>query len=245
MIKNILHIILFSLCLICSAQPQNNLEGLYKGNKKYIYNELEFLGNGYVKINQTRMGEYFHENDYLYVITGTDVAIFIIQKNKLRGVSEWIKKNELKLINETSKSNSSIFNDNNRAELLKKYYINNNQITINSLNHNTTILDHLNHINQINSQLCEDGLDLGCIQNFSYLTMLVQNQKGEDQEKTFQHMLDLANRIIFLKNTDGYGLLFTYYLLKGDEFEAEKYLDKGIELGSELCMILSMEKYKE
>ena len=243
--KNILHLILFLISLICFAQPQNNLEGLYKGNKKNMYSELDFMGNGYVKINQFNIGEYFHENDSLFVLTGNDVAIYSIQENKIKGISEWIKKEELKLYSIHSKSNVSIFNTNQRAELIKKYYLTNFRIQLEETDNKLVLVDQLNQINWNNSQLCEQGLDLGCIQNFSYLTVLLQSQVVEDHEKTLQDMYDLANRVIALKNADGYGLLFTYFLLKDDEQNADKNLEIGVEKGSQLCMLLSMEKLKQ
>ena len=227
------------------AQPKNDFSGLYKGNKKNMYNEFEFLGNGYVKVNQSNLGEYFHENDSVYVLIGNDAVMFSIQKNKLKGISEWIKNDELKRVNPKTGNNTLVFQDYQRAELLKKYYKNNYQNRIYSSTEDESILDHINKLDKVNADLCTEGLDLGCIRNYSYLTVLMEHQIGDELEKTFQKLYQLSNRVIELNNVDGYGLLFTYYLLKDETQNAEKYLEIGLEKGSQLCLQLAMEKYKE
>lgn len=220
------------------AQPKNDLVGIYEGGKKNTYSSFEFRGNGYVRINESLNGEYFHENDSLYIFTGIDVAIYEISKAKLKGLSQWVKNESLKL---TRDGEGVHFPNPQRANWLKSYYLNNYFIPTVDQQSEEQISDILNRMNEINHHLCTEGLDLGCVQNFSYLLMQYDENLQSPSNGYWTSLFQLAQRVIQLGNSDGYGLMYSYHLLRDETELAEKVLNQGVDLGSQLCLKLLLD----
>lgn len=241
---------LFFLMLIFSsisvfAQPKNNLQGTYIGNEKNMIHHLNFMGNGKVKVNHDNVAEYYHENDSLFVFVNMDVAVYAIQKSKLKGISEWEKNQILKLIPNKNSNDNIEFEENGRAILLKRFNQNNSRFKLQNLMDNGNYALYFDEIDAENKALCDEGLDLGCIQNFSFLTLqlTIEDQINKESSR-FKELETIAKQVIALGNPDGYGLLYSYYVMSDEEDKGNEYLDKGLDLGSQLCLKLSLEKLK-
>lgn len=231
---------LFTTLLL--AQPSNTLSGKFLGSKKNTYSSFDFKGNGFVVINENINGEYFHENDSLFIFTGVDVAIYEVSKAKLRGISQWVKKETLKQID----SEEGVYFPNpKRAKWLKEYYTNNYLIQYKVEDSDEKIQMILSEMDSINERLCKEGFDLGCVQNFSYLTLqlMIDNFQTVDKSSTkFDQLKAIAQRVIELNNPDGYGLMYSYYVMKDEENKGEEFLEKGLSEGSQLCLKLSLDR---
>lgn len=229
---------LFLINGLVFAQPKNSLIGRFEGGKKNTYSSFDFKGDGYVKINQSLIGEYFHENDTLFVFTGIDVAIYEISKSKLKGLSQWVKNETLKL---TLEDEGVYFPNQQRAIWLKEYYLNNFFIPTDKEQTEEQIQTILEAMNQTNYKLCMEGLDLGCVQNFSYLLMQYEETESNISNEYWSHLFQLSERVIHLGNPDGYGLMYSYHLLRDEAELAENVLNKGVDLGSQLCLKLLLD----
>lgn len=233
------------LFTILSAQPRNDLKGTYVGNSKYTYNRIDLLGNGKSLINEDIVSEYYHENDSLFIFVNMDVSIYSIEKSKLKGITKWQKNENLKLVSKAEKNDEITFEPSQRANWLKRFYINNSQLKLSKLMDNGMLPLYFEEINQENKSLCEEGFDLGCVQNFSYLTLQLLDQDSQSVDNTsghFDQLKSIAQRVIDLQNPDGYGLMYSYYVMKDEETIGEEFLDKGLSEGSQLCLKLSMDK---
>lgn len=227
------------------SQPRNDLKGIYQGNSKYTYNLLELLGNGKAIINNDIASEYFHENDSLFVFVDMNVSIYSIEKSKLKGLTKWQKNENLKLVSKSEINDEIEFEPNQRADWLKRFYLNNSQLKLSKLMDNGLLPLHFEDINKNNKILCDEGFDLGCVQNFSYLTLQLLNQDYttvNNNSSEFDELKTIAQRVIDLKNPDGYGLMYSYYVMKDQETKGEDFLEKGLSEGSQLCLKLSMDK---
>ena len=234
---------IFSNVLLLNAQPRNDIIGKFIGNTKNIYHHLDFQGKGFVKINNEFNGEFYYENDSLFVFTGTDIAIYKIEKGKLVGLSEWVKKETLKLQKNLIVNDISFPEWDQRAIWLKAFYQNNNQLQLKDLVNIDDLENHFKQVNAKNEQLCAEGFDLACIQNYSFLLMKITTSKDlPNQEELYLQLKKIATKVIDLGNADGYGLLYSYYVLRDEEEKGIEYLDIGLEKGSQLCLKLSLDK---
>lgn len=229
-----------------SAQPRNDLKGIYAGNSKYTYNRIELFGNGKSVINKEIPAEYYHENDSLFVFVDMNVSIYLIEKRNIKGITKWQKNENLKLISKAEKNDEITFEPSQRANWLKRFYLNNSQSKLSKLMDDGLLPLHFEQINLENKLLCDEGFDLGCIQNFSYLTLQLLNHDYQTVDKNaieFDQLKNIAQRVIDLNNPDGYGLMYSYYVMKDEEKKGEEYLDKGMSEGSQLCLKLSLDKF--
>lgn len=209
-----------------------------------MISSLKFLENGKVNINNINSVDYYYENDSIYVINGEELALFSLNKNKLKSLSSWNSKDELKLVNSLDyfQNNDSI--QNIRSNLIKQYISNNYNLHLKNVSLDNSNEDLLFSINSKNVELCEEGLDLACIQYYSFLMSKHETILEEEKSLSLEQLYNLSNKVIKMGNPDGYGLLFSYYILRDEQEIGEIYLEKGLNLGSQLCMILSLEKLK-
>lgn len=231
-------LIFFSLSLRGFSQPSNELTGRFEGPKKNTYSSFEFNGNGFVRINQSINGEYFHENDSLFIFSGVDVALYEVSKSRLKGISQWVKNESLKLVKQPK---DVFFPNSQRAIWLKRYYRNNYFLSYSDQQTEEEINEALTAMDSINHTLCMEGLDLGCMQNFSYLLMQFKEGNQDYSEAYWTQLDQLANRVIALGNPDGYGLKYTYHLLRDELDLATSVLNQGVDLGSQLCLKLLLD----
>lgn len=228
------------------AQPKNALTGEYAGHEKYAHHNFVFMGNGKVFINREIQAEFYYENDSLFIFKDMDISIYKMEKNKLIGLTPWEKNQTLKLKKNTVDVINPIEMVHPRADWLKRFYKNNAQSRLSEMMDNGELALHFKAINEENERLCFEGFDLGCIQNYSFLTLQLMNeQETVDTHKSeFLQLKHLAERVIQLGNPDGYGLLYSYFVMKDEESLGEEYLELGLALGSQLCIKLSLDKMK-
>jgi len=226
-----------------SAQPRNDWTGEYTGNKNLLNHKLVFLGNGKVNINDEMEGEFFYENDSLFVFRNAETSIFKIEKSALIGLSKWEKNNSLKLKKNSNPSRNLTQLDNSRAQWLKRFYKINKELNIQNYENLQELVEAYKEIDKENQQLCNEGFDLACIQNFSFITHLLMNE-NQVENFDFNHLKNIAEKVIQLGNSDGYGLMYSYFVMNDQEYLGEQYLEQGLELGSQLCLKLSIEKMK-
>ncbi|MBF0598258.1 hypothetical protein [Faecalibacter rhinopitheci] len=243
--KLILWISLLSgLINVINAQPKNDLSGEFIGNSKYLNNNFIFFENGKMLVNKEFPAEYYYENDSLFIFRNMEIAVYKLEKNKLVGLSKWEKNQTLKSKKSSLISINQIDLSNPRAEWLKRFYKNNVQREISIFSNDQQSIKDLILRNEENIKLCQEGFDLGCIQNFSFLThqLMNRNQNEENYKVDFETLKLIAQQVIELGNSDGYGLMYSYFVMNDQENMGEKYLELGLELGSQLCLKLSMDK---
>lgn len=243
--KLILWISLLSgLINVINAQPKNDLSGEFIGNSKYLNNNFIFFENGKMLVNKEFTAEYYYENDSLFIFRNMEIAVYKLEKNKLVGLSKWEKNQTLKSKKSSLISINQIDLSNPRAEWLKRFYKNNVQREISIFSNDQQSIKDLILRNEENIKLCQEGFDLGCIQNFSFLThqLMNRNQNEENYKVDFETLKLIAQQVIELGNSDGYGLMYSYFVMNDQENMGEKYLELGLELGSQLCLKLSMDK---
>lgn len=223
------------------AQPKNNLIGEYTGSSKYLNQKLSFFGNGKVLINNEIEGEFFYENDSLFLFRNLETSIYKIENAKLIGLSKWEKNNVLKLKKNSNTTINPIEIENPRASWLKRFYKINDEVRLDQYDSLSELVEAYKTINIENQQLCDEGFDLACIQNFSFTTHLIMNE-NQSENVDIDHLKNIAEKVIALGNSDGYGLMYSYFVMNDEENLGEKYLEQGLELGSQLCLRLSIEK---
>lgn len=224
-----------------SAQPKNDWTGEYTGNKKFMNQKLLFLGNGKVRINDEIDGEFFYENDSLFVFRNSETSIYKIDKSSITGLSKWEKNNTLKLKKNSNSQINLIEMENPRANWLKRFYKINDELKVEKYNNLQDLVEAYKTMDIENQELCNEGFDLACIQNFSFIAHLLMNE-NQLENIDFNHLKDIAEKVIALGNSDGYGLMYSYFVMNDQENLGEHYLEQGLELGSQLCLKLSIEK---
>ena len=238
--------------IMLQAQPSNNtLSGLFTSkNKKSFYTSFQFDGNGKVVINDMEQYDYFERNDSIIILI--DKTFFILQKqkqNELKGISDGIAGDVLK-------SNNKVFQyaENNpikskRANALSAYFDINffdlmEHVVGEEKDYNTLI----GELKVKNEQLCQDNLDLACIQVF--VMTLTEDMGGLEaflsttspvlKTKHNPTLEQLGNKIIAMGNAEGYGLLSQYYELINEPIKAQSFREEGLENGCKLCLELEM-----
>lgn len=235
----------------------NTLKGEFKTKSKdALYSYLNFDGAGQVDFSGYNTYPFFERNDSLIILV--DKAAFVLKKNKdeLVGISDWIEgikyKSNLKQLMSIPQTNPEL---QKKAELYAHYY------TENYLKVAKLFTDDLNdsHYNKIidqliihNENLCNQNLDLGCIQVFS---LKMTNEMGgvaaalnlsEDFVlKPNKYFEELGNKIIQLGNPEGYGLLASYHFLTREKEKADKFLEIGLEKGCQMCLTMALQNIEE
>lgn len=236
----------FFTLIMLKAQPQNNLIGVYEGNNDYMYNRMEFLGNGKVKVNKDIKGEYYHENDSLFVFIDLELSTYRLKDNELIGMSVWENDQVLKLNKKSLKNYKNAEGDVQRAYWMKRFNSNFSRINLAHSLDRGDLPVFFQKIQNENEELCSEGFDLACIHSFSFTTLqMIQDDSDLQTVNSYYVKLkSIAERVIELNNPDGYGLLYSFYVMKDREKEGEEFLEQGMKLGSELCLKISLDKMK-
>ncbi len=236
----------FFTFIMLKAQPKNDLVGLYEGSNHYMYNRFEFLGNGKVKVNKDLKGEYYHENDSLFVFVDLELSVYHLEKDEIVGRSVWENEQRLKLQKKSLKNKKYEQGDEQRAIWMKRFNANFSKINLAHSLDRGDLPVFFQKIQNENESLCSEGFDLACIHSFSFTTLQMIQDDTDDQtvNSYYAKLKEIAERVIELNNPDGYGLLYSFYVLKDKQQEGEEFLEKGMSLGSDLCMKISLDKMK-
>ncbi|MBF0598259.1 hypothetical protein IM532_12550 [Faecalibacter sp. WQ 117] len=249
--KFLLPIILFAQILF-AQQTSNNLEGSFKNkSKNSIYTTLNFDGRGKVNINDMQEYDFFERNDSVIAFVDNVPFIFKKKNNQLVGQGEWINNEVFK-----SSSKTLMYNQDNdmklaqRAKWLERHYELNYKIGLNLF----ALAEGEDDLNQKienllieNTKLCNEGFDLGCIQQFSQeimadmggISLALQGQ-GNSSFVPNKKYEELGNKVIQLGNPEGYGLLSSYFYMINESEKAKEINDKGLEEGCVMCLELAM-----
>ena len=240
--------------MVFAQENKNTLLGSFNSkNKKSIYSSFHFDGNGKVSINEMDQYDFFERNDSIIILVDKTYFIFQKQKNnELKGISEWVDGDVLK-----SKDKTFQYADNNptkskRANNLSKYFEINYSDMMNYLAEGDGSFDSLlRDLKKKNEVLCQDNLDLSCIQVF--VMTLTEDMGGFDafinsetqvlKSKPNPTLEKLGQKVIQLGNAEGYGLLSQYYEFINEPEKAQSFKEIGLEKGCKLCLELEMNQF--
>lgn len=239
--KNKLFRLLFivSGCILSAQKADNSFHGYYKSdNSETLYDGFSFEGNGKVLIADMNYGDYFTRNDSLIVYPDKSIFIFKIKKDKLIGLSNWVKKGSWthqKDAPETGKFYDSI-KAKKKAELLAEYYDQTKTSSKSGLDLDALVSGKMNDINE---KLCGKGLAKACMNLFGLKMMEYTPDLLTDPGKIASKKLKpnpelilLSERIIELGEPEGYTVLGSYYYALGLKEKAFKTWDEGEKHGS-------------
>lgn len=207
----------FAAGSISAQKVDNALQGYFEeqGNKA-LYKSFNFDGNGRM-VGGMSNGHYFTRNDSLVVFPDKDVFIFKIKKNRLIGISHWVKdgvwirKQDSSEINNRKNPVAAQKN----AALLAGYY----DKTKNMTGFDALLSDDLLIASE---SFCDQGLAKACLNTFGlkmmkYTPGFLTGAEKVKQKKLQPHpeLIKLSKRIISLGDTEGYNVLGSYYYLLG------------------------------
>lgn len=241
MIKTILVTAFLAITYTTSAQNStNSLSGYYKVTKKdALYTSIHLDGNGHALISDSFQAEYFQKDDLLYVFPDKSVFIFKIDKNQLKGISNWVAKSNYKKtevpLNDDYERNFSTYVVN--PNLLYEFYLLNFEEGTDEMK-----LDVLNDPEAYNAQLeklCAKGLTSACGALFGMKYMEAAGGLSEilnDNATTIKEdkqLEKLAQQMIDAEDFRGYSLLGSYYYALGNVSKAKEIYTEGAEKGDE------------
>lgn len=221
-----------------SQKIDNNLFGKFVStDDKQLYSNFVFDNNGKVTIAEFSGGDFFIKNDTLIVFPDKDLFKFIIEKDKIKGVSNWVKDGIWVRSNdaiENNRKDDGLAKKN--AALLNEYYektrVKNNQMAM--------LFDEklLNEYQQTVESLCNRNLVRACKEWFGTETLkqsggmdtVLSGQKTEIKES--QKLIEIANKVIKIDPAEGHHLLGLYYMMNKQTEMGEAELNKAAELGS-------------
>lgn len=228
---------------VLNAQaPSNNLEGYFKSNKKdALYTSIHLDGKGHALINDGFQAEYVQNGDKLYVFPDKSVFVFKVENGRLKGESSWVEKATFKKSEVPFSEEPFVFPAYTvDAGLLFDFYkLNYKEGTDEGSFY--MFENEEDYIKQMAS-LCDKGLTSACGAYFG--TLYLQSAGGleslldENALKGFSknpEMEEIANRMIMLGDVRGYGLLGSYLYAAGNEQEALKVYNEGMEKGDQNC----------
>ena len=236
--------ILFSLSvnMITNGQEiSNSLEGYYSTSKKdALYSSIYFDGKGHVLINDNFSGEYFQKDDFVYVFPDKSVFIFKVDKDKLKGVSNWVDKITYKLTKIPSNDDFERIFKTYKIDptLLYQYYIQNFKEGTDEVSF-LALEDSLKYKNQM-EDLCDKNLTSACGALFGMnildavggLEVLLDEEKNNTVELNPDAKIEMiAHKMINLNDFRGYSLLGSYYMMLGKTDEAKLIYEEGSEKG--------------
>lgn len=214
-------IVLISVVFVTGSmfaqKTDNALQGYFEEQgDKTLYHSFNFDGNGKM-VGGMSNGQYFTRNDSLIVFPDKDVFIFKIKKNKLIGISNWVKDGvwiRKKNDNEVNNRKNPVASQ-KKAALLAGYYDKIKNIT----GFDALLSDDL----LITSEsFCNQGLAKACLNTFGlkmmkYTPGVLSGPEKVKEKKLKPHpeLIQLSKRIISLGDTEGYNVLGSYYYLLG------------------------------
>lgn len=238
--KLLVLIFTFSVTDNAFAQKADNaLQGYYEeqGNETF-YKGFSFDGNGKV-VGGLSDEDYFTRNDSLIVFPDKSIFIFKIKKNKLIGISDWVKKG----VWIQKKDSSEVNNRKNpeeaekRAALLAAFYDKTKKISE---------LDALfsDDLLMINEDFCNRGLAKACLNTFGLKMMkytpglLGAPEKIKEKKlKPHPELIKLSEKIVSLGDMKGYNVLGSYYYVIGLENKAFETWAEGEKHGDSASML--------
>lgn len=236
--KSILFLLLIASISVNAQNISNNLTGYFKtNNEDALYTSIHLNGNGHALISDGFSAEYFQKDDTLYVFPDKSVFIFKIEKDKLKGISEWVDKQTYKSskvpTNDDYERNFNTYNID--PNLLYQFYQKNfiegtDQISWEAFENEQAY-------NSKMKELCEKGLTTACgalfgmemLKGYGGLDGLINNETtiqkpNENIEKIAQKMIDAGDN-------RGYGLLGSYFYSIGNIIKAKEIYTEGSEKG--------------
>lgn len=230
--------LIYCISLTSFAQTAtNDINGYFKNSKKdELYSSFHFNGKGHAIINDSYPAEYFIKNNLLYIFPDKSVFIFKIEKNKIKGISNWVDKQIYKQTNPPKNTDLEIDFESYiiDPELLYQYYILNFNEGTDEASWDV-FEDSENYTTKL-QELCNKGLTTACGALFG-MTYISSNRGLESifetKEVTQNSELEtIANKIIALNDNRGYLLLGTYYYSLGETEKAKQLLIEASENGN-------------
>ncbi|MCW3169876.1 hypothetical protein OMO38_15225 [Chryseobacterium sp. 09-1422] len=234
--------------LFNAQEADNNLQGYFMTNSsESLYSYFAFDGNGKVDIAGYGKGDYFVKNDSVIVFPDKDIFIFKMNKNRLNGISDWVKNTKWDLkkdsIAENNRKDDALAKKN--AQLLYEYY----QKTRKKSNDLGRLFDESamgNYTKTIND-LCSKGLTKACMEKFGLMVMEDVGGMGAvltsktKKPKLNPEIIKLGQKIISMGEVEGHTVLGSYYYSIGDKVKAEKEWQKGTDEGSTKAAMVQFE----
>ncbi|KUF43443.1 hypothetical protein [Myroides marinus] len=247
--RNLLVLVLALQAVFAFGQKaSNNLKGVFKNQSSWSsYTTLDFNGKGKVVINDKDQYEFFERNDSIFVLYEDGPLLFSkLNNNQLKGITKKVAKYTFTSKDKEFSYEKAAAGVDKRLDLIQQYYI------VNYVNPDKlfgkkkgSFKSSMQVMRAENQKLCDLDLDLGCIQIFAYgLTekslgalsvLLAPKEKKVEDIKEDKDMEKLGNKIINLGNPEGYGLLYSYYTLVGQDDKAKEINEKGIKEGCRMC----------
>ena len=226
---------------------KNDLHGYYKAESDtLLYSYFAFDGNGKVDITGFGKGDYFQKGDSLIIYPDKSIFKFKIEKNKLKGTSDWVKNGtwiKKDTLIENRRKDPALAQK--RAELLAEYYQKNKDNTDFSLLFDEAKIKEHNHF--IND-LCTKGLPKACIEIFGMKVMddmggisAVLSGKINKNIAENPEIVALGNKIVEMGEEEGHTILGRYYYAIGQKEKANTEWDKAIEKGSMRASMAQLE----
>lgn len=247
--KYVLVLIGFIFSGFANAQEaDNNLQGYFMTNsKESLYSYFAFDGNGKVDIAGYGKGDYFIKGDSVVVFPDKDIFIFKMNKNRLSGISDWVKNTKWDLkkdsVAENNRKDEALAKKN--AQLLYEYY----QKTRKKTNDLEKLFDEnaMGNYAKTIDDLCSRGLTKACMEKFGLLVMedvggmsAVLTSKTK-KPKLNPEIIKLGQKIISMGEVEGHTVLGSYYYSTGDKVKAEKEWQKGTDKGSTKAAMVQFE----
>ena len=241
-------LVLFSLIgFTCYAQNiSNNINGYFKNTKKdNLYSSIHFNGDGHAIINDAYAAEYFIQDDLLYVFPDKSVFIFEVEKNKIKGILNWVDKQTFKETSVPANDEYEIFFETYTINpiLLQQFY---------SYNY-TEKTDEISwfafekpeeYLNEM-QKLCDQGLTSACgaLFGMKYIeaTGGFENLFENQQILENKELEKIAQKMISLEDGRGYALLGSYFLALGNIEKAKEILTEGSEKGNQQATLTLFE----
>ncbi|MET3037655.1 hypothetical protein ABXT08_16255 [Chryseobacterium sp. NRRL B-14859] len=224
-----------------AQKADNALQGYFEeqGDETF-YKSFNFDGNGKI-VGGFKSSYYFTRNDSLVIIPDKDVCIFKIEKNKLIGISDWVKNGVWVRKKDSTEVNNRVNPEESqkRAALLASYYDKTKNMSgLDALFSNT------NDFTRISENFCNQGLAKACLNAFGLKMMeytpgfFGDLEKIKDKKlKPHPELIELSRKMISLGETEGYNVLGAYYHLLGLREKAFETWKEGEKHGDPASMI--------
>lgn len=228
----------------------NNFSGYFKNTKKdNLYSSIHFNGDGHAIINDAYPAEYFVQDNLLYVFPDKSVFIFEVEKNKIKGISNWVEKQTFKETTVPTNEDYEVFFETYTIDpnLLQQYY---------SYNYNEKT-DEISwiafekpdeYLSEM-QKLCDNDLTSACgalfgmkyIEATGGFENLFENLSENQQISENKELEKIAQKMINLEDGRGYALLGSYFLTIGNKEKAKEILTIGSEKGNQQAILTLFE----
>lgn len=239
--------VFFMYSTIQAQGVDNKFLGKYIAqSKSELYEDFAFYNNGKVGISEIFNADYFVKEDTLIIFPDKSMFKFIIKKNELLGVSEWVKNGKWVLTknNVEDKRKDNDFAKRN-ALLLNEYYektrIKENPTEI--LFNEKLKAEYMKTI----ENLCSRGLVRACKEVFGMHTLnqiggieKVLTNKATSSIEDNPQLLEIANNVVKIDSLEGYQLLFLYYTITKQTDKANKAAEIAVLLRNKEAFVTKL-----